>query len=97
MITVVMVRHQGNPKKFLFRVPDGHTIKDGMHVIVDTKHGMQEAVAITDSIDIESEEAACKLFQGVTLPLKRVLMVETKAWMPLFEMPFSSKAMEFSF
>ena len=97
MITVVMVKHQGNPKKFLFRVPDGHTIKDGMHVIVDTKHGMQEAVAITDSIDIESEEAACKLFQGVTLPLKRVLMVETKAWMPLFEMPFSSKAMEFPF
>lgn len=61
MITVVMVRHQGNPKKFLFRVPDGHTIKDGMNVIVDTKHGMQEAVAITDSIDIESEEAARKL------------------------------------
>ena len=89
MITVVMVRHQGNPKKFLFRVPDGHTIKDGMHVIVDTKHGMQEAVAITDSIDIESEEAAQKLFDGVTLPLKRVLMVETRTWMPLFEMPFA--------
>ena len=89
MITVVMVKHQGNPKKFLFRVPDGHTIKDGMHVIVDTKHGMQEAVAITDSIDIESEEAAQKLFDGVTLPLKRVLMVETRTWMPLFEMPFA--------
>ena len=89
MITVVMVKHQGNPKKFMFRVPDGHTIKDGMHVIVDTKHGMQEAVAITDSIDIESEEAAQKLFDGVTLPLKRVLMVETRTWMPLFEMPFA--------
>lgn len=97
MITVVMVKHQGNPKKFLFRVPDGHTIKDGMHVIVDTKHGMQEAVAITDSIDIESEEAACKLFQGVTLPLKRVLMVETKAWEPLLEIPFSQKPLEFMF
>ena len=97
MIPVVMVRHQGNPKKFLFRVPDGHTIKDGMHVIVDTKHGIQEAVAITDSIDIESEEAACKLFQGVTLPLKRVMMVETKAWEPLLEIPFSHKPLEFLF
>ena len=97
MITVVMVRHQGNPKKFLFRVPDGHTIKDGMHVIVDTKHGMQEAVAITDSIDLESEEAACKLFQGVTLPLKRVMMVKTKAWEPLLEIPFSHKPLEFLF
>ena len=97
MITVVMVRHQGNPKKFLFRVPDGHEIKEGMSVIVDTKHGMQEAITVADSIDIESEEAAQKLFDGVTLPLKRVLMVETKAWMPLFEMPFSSKAMEFPF
>lgn len=97
MITVVMVKHKGNPKNFLFRVPDGHTIKDGMHVIVDTKHGMQEAITVADSIDIESEEAAQKLFDGVTLPLKRVLMVETKAWMPLFEMPFSSKAMEFPF
>ena len=97
MITVVMVKHKGNPKNFLFRVPDGHTIKDGMHVIVDTKHGMQEAVAITDSIDMESEEAACKLFQGVTLPLKRVLMVETKAWEPLLEIPFSQKPLEFLF
>lgn len=97
MITVVMVRHQGNPKKFLFRVPDGHTIKDGMHVIVDTKHGMQKAVAIIDSIDIESEEAACKLFKGVTLPLKRVLMVETKAWEPLLEIPVSHKPLEFLF
>lgn len=97
MITVVMVRHQGNPKKFLFRVPAGHTIKDGMHVIVDTKHGMQEAVAIADSIDIESEEAAQKLFDGVTLPLKRVLMVETKAWEPLLEIPFSQKPLELLF
>lgn len=97
MITVVMVKHKGNPKKFLFRVPFGHEIKEGMSVIVDTKHGMQEAITVADSIDIESEEAAQKLFDGVTLPLKRVLMVETKAWMPLFEMPFSSKAMEFSF
>ena len=97
MITVVMVRHQGNPKKFLFRVPLGHEIKEGMSVIVDTKHGMQEAITVADSIDIESEEAAQKLFDGVTLPLKRVLMVEAKAWKPLFEMPFSSKAMEFPF
>ena len=89
MITVVMVKHQGNPKKFLFRVPDGHTIKDGMHVIVDTKHGMQEAITVADSIDIESEEAAQKLFDRVTLPLKRVLMVETRTWMPLFERPFA--------
>ena len=97
MITVVMVRHQGNPKKFLFRVPDGHTIKDGMHVIVDTKHGMQEAITVADSIDIESEEAAQKLFDGVTLPLKSVLMVETKAWEPLLEIPFSHKPLEFLF
>ena len=97
MITVVMVKHQGNPKKFLFRVPDGHTIKDGMHVIVDTKHGMQEAITVADSIDIESEEAAQKLFDGVTLPLKRVLMVETKAWEPLLEIPFSHKPLEFLF
>ena len=97
MITVVMVRHQGNPKKFLFRVPDGHTIKDGMHVIVDTKHGMQEAITVADSIDIESEEATQKLFDGVTLPLKRVLMVETKAWKPLLEIPFSHKPLEFLF
>ena len=97
MITVVMVRHQGNPKKFLFRVPDGHTIKDGMHVIVDTKHGMQEAITVADSIDIESEEAAQKLFDGVTIPLKRVLMVETKAWEPLLEIPFSHKPLEFLF
>ena len=97
MITVVMVKHKGNPKKFLFRVPFGHEIKEGMSVIVDTKHGMQEVITVADSIDIESEEAAQKLFDGVTLPLKRVLMVETKAWMPLFEMPFSSKAMELPF
>lgn len=97
MITVVMVKHKGNPKKFLFRVPFGHEIKEGMSVIVDTKHGMQEAITVAGSIDIESEEAAQKLFDGVTLPLKRVLMVETKAWMPLFEMPFSSKAMELPF
>ena len=89
MITVVMVRHKGNPKKFLFRVPFGHEVKEGMSVIVDTKHGMQEAITVTDSIDIESEEAAQKLFDGVTLPLKRVLMVETRTWMPLFEMPFA--------
>ena len=97
MITVVMVKHQGNPKKFLFRVPDGHEIKEGMSVIVDTKHGMQEAITVADSIDIESEEAAQKLFDGVTLPLKRVLMVEAKAWMPLFEIPFSHKPLEFLF
>ena len=97
MITVVMVKHKGNTKKFLFRVPDGHTIKDGMHVIVDTKHGMQEAITVADSIDIESEEAAQKLFDGVTLPLKRVLMVETKAWEPLLEIPFSHKPLEFLF
>ena len=97
MITVVMVKHKGNPKKFLFRVPDGHTIKDGMHVIVDTKHGMQEAITVADSIDIESEEAAQKLFDGVTLPLKRVLMGETKAWEPLLEIPCSHKPLEFLF
>ena len=97
MITVVMVKHKGNPKNFLFRVPDGHTIKDGMHVIVDTKHGMQEAITVADSIDIESEEAAQKLFDGVTIPLKRVLMVETKAWEPLLEIPFSHKPLEFLF
>ena len=97
MITVVMVRHQGNPKKFLFRVPDGHEIKEGMSVIVDTKQGMQEAITVADSIDIESEEAARKLFDGVTLPLKRVLIVETKAWEPLLEFPFSHKPLEFLF
>lgn len=48
-------------------------------------------------MDIESEEAACELFQGVTLPLKRVLMVETKAWRPLLEIPFSQKPLEFMF
>lgn len=97
MITVVMVKHQGNPKKFLFRVPDGHEIKEGMSVIVDTKQGMQEAITVADSIDIESEEAAQKLFDGVTLPLKRVLMVETKTWKPLLEIPFSHKPLEFLF
>ena len=97
MITVVMVKHKGNPKKFLFRVPDGHEIKEGISVIVDTKHGMQEAITVADSIDIESEEAAQKLFDGVTLPLKRVLMVETKAWEPLLEIPFSQKPLEFLF
>ena len=97
MITVVMVKHQGNPKKFLFRVPDGHEIKEGMSVIVDTKQGMQETITVADSIDIESEEAAQKLFDGVTIPLKRVLMVETKAWEPLLEIPFSHKPLEFLF
>lgn len=97
MITVVMVKHSGNQNKYLFRVPDGHKIASGTRVIVDTRYGSKEAVAIANSIDIESEEAAVAIFKGVTLPLKRVLMVETKAWDPLLEIPFSHKPLEFLF
>lgn len=97
MITVVMVKHSGNQNKYLFRVPDGHKIASGTRVIVDTRYGLKEAVAIANSIDIESEEAAVAIFKGVTLPLKRVLMVETKAWEPLLEIPFSHKPLEFLF
>ena len=97
MITVVLAKHSGSNKKYTFRVPDGHCIHGGTRIIVDTMRGMKEAVACCNSIDIESEEAACELFQGVTLPLKRVLMVETKAWEPLLEIPFSHKPLEFLF
>ena len=89
MITVVLAKHNGSPKKYTFLVPSGHTIKNGQSIIVDTQHGMQTAVACSDSIDVASEESAKELFDGVKLPLRRVLMAETTAWEPLFDIPFS--------
>lgn len=97
MITVVMVKHSGNQNKYLFRVPDGHKIASGTRIIVDTRYGLKEAVAIANSMDIESEEAAVAIFKGVTLPLKRVLMKEKPGWEPLREIPFAQKPLEFMF
>lgn len=56
-IKIVMAKHVGCDKKYIFAVPPCMTVCRGDSILVDTIRGRQYAVAVTDEIEINSQDA----------------------------------------
>jgi hypothetical protein len=57
-IDLVLCKHDGNDKPFLFRAPEFSNLKTGARVIVDTKNG-QDNVEVVHSVSVEPDEDGC--------------------------------------
>lgn len=56
MKNVVIVKHENCGAKYVFLVPDGHELKAGDYVVVDTKHGKALATCLCDSFAIDMSD-----------------------------------------
>ena len=74
-IGLALCQHDGSSGKFLFRMPAYANLQSGDLVIVDTKHGEQEARVIQTATTYTSDDEYKMLMAatGATLPLKKVL------------------------
>ena len=75
-VDLVLCKHDGDPKPYLFYAPAFEHLKD-KEVIVETKHGLAKAVVI-DSISIDPTtdnfNFVLKL-AGATKPLRKVVSI----------------------
>lgn len=74
-VGLALCKHSGSSGKFLFRMPRYADLKPGDLVIVETKHGEQEARVIQTATAYTTDDEYKMLMAatGATLPLKRVL------------------------
>ena len=74
-VGLALCQHSGSSGKFLFQMPRYSGLKPGDLVIVDTKHGEQEArVIVTETMYTDGDDYKMILAAtGATLPLKKVL------------------------
>lgn len=68
-IKIVMVKHRGCDKKYIFAAPAYMIVERGDALLVDTIRGRQYAVAVTNEIEICPEDVE---MLGAYLPLKYV-------------------------
>ena len=73
--TLVPVKHDGNYRIFLFRVPDLQYLYCGNRVIVDTKKGKQYATCVADSFRVDDDELedVCKMYDTTAKNLRYVI------------------------
>lgn len=70
---LIFATHGEYGKKFLFGLPVNVTIKEGERIFVDTMYGESQAIAATDSFQVDSEAlSAIVAGCGAYLPLKSV-------------------------
>ena len=74
-IGLALCQHNGSSGKFLFQMPRYCDLKPGDLVVVDTKHGEQEArvVVATTMYFGEDDYKMILAATGATLPLRKVL------------------------
>lgn len=74
-VGLALCQHSGSSGKFLFQMPRYSNLKPGDLVIVDTKHGEQEArVIVTETMYTDGDDYRMILAAtGATLPLRKVL------------------------
>ena len=75
-MTLVLAKHTGNDKVYLFMAPAGAYFEDGQRIIVETKLGNSGAVVVSsDSYNTIDSKITQMLIAatGATLPLKRVI------------------------
>ncbi len=74
-IGLALCQHIGAPGKYLFQRPRYSSLKPGDRVIVETKHGEEEASVIESATvyDTDDEYKMLLAATGATLPLKKVL------------------------
>lgn len=75
-ITLVLAKHAGNDKAYLFVAPRGAYFEDGQRIIVETKLGNSGATVVkSESYETIDSKIAQMLIAatGATLPLKRVI------------------------
>lgn len=70
----VFAKHIGNPKEYIFSVPDRLIVFEGDALFVDTKRGKQFAIATTDIFESPNIDEIAKRY-GAYLPLRSVLAV----------------------
>lgn len=68
-IKVVMAKHTGCEKKYIFAIPGYMTVERGDALIVDTMYGRKLATAVTGEIEIGEDDAEQL---GAYKPLKNV-------------------------
>ena len=73
--TLVPVKHDGNYRIFLFRVPETQYVYCGNRVIVETKKGKQYATCVADSFRVSDDEleAVCQMYQTTAKDLRYVI------------------------
>ncbi len=75
-MTLVLAKHTGNDKVYLFMAPTGAYFEDGQRIIVETKLGNSGAVVVgSDSYNTIDSKITQMLIAatGATLPLKKVV------------------------
>lgn len=75
-MTLVLAKHTGNDKIYLFAAPRGAYFEDGQRIIVETKLGNSGAVVVSsESYETIDSKLAKMLIAatGATLPLKKVI------------------------
>ena len=73
-IDLVLVKHQGSDKKYLFQAPSWSYLDAGDKVIVDNSNNEPAEVVACHTLDGNSQEFnfICEV-AGATLPLKKVI------------------------
>lgn len=62
-MTVVIVKHPNDSGKYMFQVPDGHSLNAGELVLCNTKRGNGEiGVCATDSFTLGAPELICSMW-----------------------------------
>ena len=74
-IGLALCKHDGSNGKFLFQMPRYGNLKPGDLVVVETKHGEQDARVIQTATTYTTDDEYKMLIAatGATLPLKKVL------------------------
>ena len=76
MIGLALCKHDGCAQSFLFQMPRYASLKEGDHVIVETKNGEQEARVVAKSTFYGINDDDYKMIvaaTGAKEPLKKVL------------------------
>lgn len=52
-MNIVLIKHSGNNRSFMYYVPGGHQVKQNDVVLVRNRHGEAQGICICDSFNIE--------------------------------------------